>query len=222
MNKPRPGEKDRKTGVPLAHYRGIYKTLDPGEIARRCALPFYPGVSAFGLRIMGREYLAAFPDFALRDGSGAEVENAVEKILFLRYLCEGKYVPSGGKQLSYHEIPWGPVYYSNFLGRCINRFASRFGRNPAVFRRIMEETGELRAEPLTQGDAGYRFEFLNGLFMSLILWAGDEEFPPSAQILFDDNVVFAFTAEDLAALGEVVIDRLKDLEEKGRASSGPA
>jgi hypothetical protein len=67
----------------------------------------------------------------------------------------------------------------------------------------------LNAEPLPQGDAGYRFEFLNGLYLSIILWAGDDEFPPSAQILFDDNFVFAFTAEDLAAVGEVVIDRLK-------------
>jgi hypothetical protein len=45
--------------------------------------------------------------------------------------------------------------------------------------------------------------------MSVLLWAGDEEFPPGAQILFDDNFVFAFTAEDLAALGEVALDRLK-------------
>ncbi|MDR2110060.1 MAG: DUF3786 domain-containing protein [Spirochaetaceae bacterium] len=207
----RPGEKNQQEMVPLSHYRGIYKTLDPGTIARRCALPFYPGVSAFGLRIMGTEYLAAFPDFELRDNSGAVVKNAAENILLLRYLCEGKYFPFGGKQLSYHEIPWGPVYYSNFRGRCINRFAACFGGDLAAFRRIMEKTGELRAEPLGQGDAGYRFEVISGLFMGLILWAGDEEFPPSAQILFDDNFVFAFTAEDLAVLGEMVLDRLKGL-----------
>jgi hypothetical protein len=214
------GKKNQQETVPLSHYRGIYQTLDPGEIARRCALPFYPEVSAFGLRIMGTEYRAAFPDFELRDNSGAVVKSAAENILLLRYLCGGKYFPPGGKQLSYHEIPWGPVYYSNFRGRCINRFASRFGGDPAAFRRVMEKTGALRAEPLDQGDAGYRFEVISGLFMSLILWAGDEEFPPSAQILFDDNFVFAFTAEDLAALGEIVINRLKGLVGENTEAAG--
>jgi hypothetical protein len=197
--------------VPFAHYLGIYKTLSPEKIARRCALPFDAASSAFGLRIMGAEYLAAFPGFELRGPSGAPVTDPAENVLLLRYLCEGKYLPPGGKRLSYQEIPWGQVYYPNFRGRCINRFAALFGKDPAAFRGIMEKGEELRAEPLEQGDAGYRFEVISGLFMSLILWEGDEEFPPSAQILFDDNFVFAFTAEDLAVLGEVVLGRLKGL-----------
>jgi hypothetical protein len=190
---------------------GLYKTLIPGEIARRCSLPFDREGSAFSLRLMGTEYRAAFPDFSLIDREGKELQNPGEKILVLRYLCEGKYFESRGKQLSYQEIPWGTVYYPNFRGRCINRFAAAFGRDPAVFREIMENTGELRSQVLDQGDVGFRFEFITGLFMSLLLWAGDDEFPPSAQILFDDNFVFAFTAEDLAVAGEVVISRLKEL-----------
>jgi hypothetical protein len=45
--------------------------------------------------------------------------------------------------------------------------------------------------------------------MSIIVWPGDEEFPSSAQILFDDNVPAAFSAEDLAIFGEVALGRLK-------------
>jgi hypothetical protein len=203
--------KNQKERVPFLHYMGIYKTLAPGEIARRCGIPFDPGESAFSLRLMGTEYRAAFPDFSLVDGAGKELRDLWEKLLVLRYLCAGKYFESRGKQLSYREIPWGPVYYPNFRGRCINRFAAVFGRDPAAFREIMEKSPGLRAQALDQGDAGYRFEFMTGLFMSLLLWAGDDEFPPSAQILFDDNFVFAFTAEDLAVVGEVVITRLKAL-----------
>ncbi|MFP3091425.1 DUF3786 domain-containing protein [Treponema sp. TIM-1] len=204
-------EKNQKDRAPLFHYTAIYQTLTPGEIAGRCGLPFDRDASAFSLRLMGTEYRAAFPDFSLTDGAGKELQNPGEKILVLRYLCEGKYFEGRGKQLSYREIPWGAVYYPNFRGRCINRFAAVFGRDPAAFRKIMENTGALRAQALDQGDVGYRFEFITGLFMSLLLWAGDDEFPPSAQILFDDNFVFAFTAEDLAVVGEVVIARLKEL-----------
>jgi hypothetical protein len=130
-------------------------------------------------------------------------------ILILRYLCEGRYYGETGKRLSYNEVPWGQIYYRNFDGRCLKRLAYGFGNDIPRFRRIIETAPGLKAEKLPQGDAGYRIEFLSGLFISLILYAADEEFPPSAQILFDDNFVFAFTAEDLAAVGEVVIDRLK-------------
>jgi hypothetical protein len=130
-------------------------------------------------------------------------------ILILRYLCEGRYYSDTGKRLSYNEVPWGPVYYRNFDGRCLKRLAYGFGNDIPRFRRIIESAPGLKAEKLPQGDAGYRIEFLSGLFISLILYAADDEFPPSAQILFDDNFVFAFTAEDLAVVGEVVIDRLK-------------
>ena len=45
--------------------------------------------------------------------------------------------------------------------------------------------------------------------MQLILWEGDEEFPPSSQILFSDNFPVSFQAEDMAVMGDVIIGSLK-------------
>jgi hypothetical protein len=206
VNKPAFNQKDQ---VPFNHYAGLYKTLNPGDISRRCGLSFDKNASAFSLRIMGKEHQALYPEFVLLDPAGKTVDSPYEKILFIHYLCEGKYFPSQGKRLAYNEIPWGNVYYRNFEGRCLKRCARTFGKDIKDFKRLMENNAGLGAEPLSTGDAGYRFEFINGLFISLMIWAGDDEFPPSAQMLFDDNFVFAFTAEDLAAVGEVVIERLR-------------
>ncbi|MDR1318703.1 MAG: DUF3786 domain-containing protein [Treponema sp.] len=200
-------DRNQQTRVPFEHYARAYKNLDPREAALRCGLSFEEG--AFGLRILGREHRVLFPEFSLVDPSGKAVESSSENILFIRYLCEGKYFPFRGRRLAYNEIPWGNVYYRNFEGRCLKRCAFTFGRDIPGFRRLIEGNPGLRAEALKQGDAGYRFEFINGLFISLMLWAADDEFPPSAQILFDDNFVFAFTAEDLAAVGDVLIGRLR-------------
>jgi hypothetical protein len=200
---------NRKEGIPLAHYRARYKNLDPEETSRRCALPFDAGASVFSLRFLGTNYRAGFPGFRLVDAGGNALESAPEEILVLRYLCEGRHSETTGKQLSYHDIPWGEVYYRNFEGRCLKRLAFTFGHNIESFRRAMTGIPGLDIHPLKQGDAGYRFEFMTGLYMSLLLWAADDEFPPSAQILFDDNFVTAFTAEDLAVAGDIVINRLK-------------
>jgi hypothetical protein len=227
-------------------FREIYRKLDPAEIARRCNLPF--DGAAFSIRIMGAPYRAAFPVFTLQDSEGREVPRGYEKILFIRYLCEGRCAAPLGEKLSYREIPWGNLYYPNFEGRCIKRFAHAFGNDVGSFIKVMEENRGLLAERLDKGavptangaptanaasaadgaptangasttdnaptHAAYRFEFFSGLFMSFFLWAADDEFPPSAQILFDDNFPSAFTAEDLSAAGAVALDHLKEMKEK--------
>jgi hypothetical protein len=197
---------NQKEEVPFAHYLEIYRGLDPRSISGRCALPF--DGEAFSLTLMGTGCRIPHPDFSL-------TQKLMENILILRYLCEGKFFPDNGKRLSYNEIPWGTVYYRNFEGRCLKRLAYTFGNDIKGFKAIIEGAPGLKAESLSQGDAGYRIQFLNGLWLSLILYGGDDEFPPSSQILFDDNFVFAFTAEDLAVAGEVVIDRLKELSRRG-------
>ena len=197
-------------------YQNIYGRLDPREIAARCGLP-YDGHS-FSLRIMNRKYLAAFPEFSLEpaDTGTAGAAKGYEKILFIRFLCEGKYAESSGKQLSYREIPWGDLYYPNFEGRCIKRLARKFGGSIETFRKTAEEN--LSAEKLEQSDAGYRFEFCSGFYMSFLLWKADEEFPASAQILFDDNFPHGFTAEDCAVAGEVAMNHMLSAIENNKQS----
>ena len=47
-------------------------------------------------------------------------------------------------------------------------------------------------------------------YLRFLLWEGDEEFPPSAQILFSDNFPLAFVqGEDMAVVGDVSIGVLK-------------
>ena len=43
-------------------------------------------------------------------------------------------------------------------------------------------------------------------------WEGDDEFPPSSQILFSDNFAACFAAEDLAVVGDISINMMKALE----------
>ncbi|MDR3224995.1 MAG: DUF3786 domain-containing protein [Clostridiales Family XIII bacterium] len=135
--------------------------------------------------------------------------NPYERILILRYLDEGKYIEPIGKYIAYNEMPWGDVYGSNFQGRVIRRFLHEFGSDTASLKRIMEETPGLCAAPEPKCDVGYSFLFMNGLSMKILMWEGDDEFPPSVQMLYDETVVFGYTAEDVAVAGDILIARLK-------------
>ena len=60
------------------------------------------------------------------------------------------------------------------------RLARMFGTRLETFKKVMES---LKGIPREYGDAAYEFQFLEGLKLCFVLWAGDEEFPPSGQIL---------------------------------------
>jgi hypothetical protein len=210
MLEPIGGPKDWKERADT-HYSGVYRELDPHEAAARCNLCFAGG--GFSLRLMGTEYVADFPDFELREKTGRVIEDEGIRVLVLRYLCKGRWAAPGGRQLSYSEIPWGNLYFRNFEGRCIKRVERSFGGDPEGFSEIFERHKQLNAEKLAGKECGWHFEFLNGIFMSIIIWKGDDEFPAKAQILFDDNFPHAFSAEDIAVAGDICISRLKELRQ---------
>ncbi len=210
-----PYEKDSKERMPYEHYMEIYRQLNPEDISRRTNIPYDAAAQTFTLRLMGVTYQVSWPDYEVRHLDREEfqyypLENAPNaRILVLRFLTEGAAAPASGKFLTYREIPWGEVYFKQFQGRCLFRLAYGFGNKLQKFREVMEKLG---AKQLSHGDAGYAFEFLNGLYLQFLLWEGDEEFPPSAQILFSDNFPVAFVmGEDMAVVGDVSIGALKAL-----------
>lgn len=204
-------EKDNLERMPMEHYMEKYAQMDPVAAAARCQIPYDSEKKLFTIRMMGYEYQVSWPEFdvtpltpdkkyyVLRDMGKA-------KILVMRYLLEGSAAPSTGKFLTYREIPWCEVYYKQFSGRCLSRLAFGFGFKLDAFKKAMEEVG---GKALNYGDAGYEFELINGLYMRFALWAGDDEFPPSSQILFSDNFPVAFHGEDMTVCGDVSIGTVK-------------
>ncbi len=204
-----PYGKNNKTDVPYLYYLQRYEKCDPAEIAARCCLPYDAERRAFWLHYLGRDCLAFWPTFSLL---GLEdfpaLRSPGSQLLLLRHLTEGWNLPASGKFLSYREMPWGNVYDQNFQGRCLKRLAFTFGFRVPVFEKLMISLG---ASTCAGGDAGYELAFLSGLSLRLFLWGADDEFAPAAQILFSDNFSFAFSAEDMAVVGDVLIDALKEL-----------
>lgn len=210
-----PYEKDSKERMPYEHYMEIYRSLKPEDISSRTHVPYDAETQTFTLRLMGVTYQVSWPDYEVRHLDREELQYyplegaANARILVLRYLTEGAAAPATGKFLTYREVPWGEVYFKQFQGRCLFRLAYGFGNKLQKFREVMEKLG---AKQLSHGDAGYEFEFLNGLYLQFLLWEGDDEFPPSAQILFSDNFPVAFVmGEDMAVVGDVSIGALKAL-----------
>lgn len=207
-------EKDNKERIPFEHYLEEYRKLDPMEVSERTGIPYDSQEHVFTLRMMQKTYQIAWPDFAVRladgesEGFAALETETAAKIFAIRFLQRGVASSGTGKYLTYREVPWGEVYFRQFQGRCMMRLAFSYGSKLELFESQMEKIG---AKKLQTGDSAYEFEFINDHFVQFILWAGDDEFPPSSQILFSDNFPLSFEAEDLAVVGDIAITTLKKL-----------
>ena len=205
--------KDNKERIPFEHYLEEFAAINPQEAAARAGVPWNEETQEFEVRMMQKSFLVKWPECTVRKAEETEEYGAMEdgippKIMVMRYLTRGVASVGSGKFLTYREVPHGEVYFRQFQGRCILRLAFSYGNRLEDFRKKMETLG---AVPCEHGDAGYEFEFLNGYRVQFLLWAGDEEFPPSAQILFSDNFPLSFEAEDLAVVGDIAIGTLKKM-----------
>ena len=199
---------NHKEMVPFEHYVGLYEKLDPVEASQRCGVKYDPAKGAFTMRLLWVDYELTWPKFSIRseDPEGFALENLPAQMLMMRYLLEGRQSAGSGQFLPYREMPWGEVYLKPFTGRCLNRAAFIFGTRLEAFVRAMAQT---RAIPLNKGDAAYQLEIIPGYDVRLIVWEGDDEFPPNSQILFSDNFPQAFSAEDRTVVGDILISDIK-------------
>ena len=208
--------KDSKEQRPYEYYLKTYQEIDPKEISERTGFFYDEERKVFTVVFMGSTYEISFPDYKIshkEDEKGVyPLEEAMNaKIFMVRYLSEKAKAPSSGKFLTYREVPWGEVYFRQFQGRCLMRLAFSYGNKLEAFKKVMTAMG---AKPLEQGDCAFELEFMEGFFIRLILWEGDDEFPPSSQILFSDNFAVTFAAEDLAVAGDICINMMKAVERK--------
>ena len=197
---------NHKEGVPFEYYVNLFKDLDPAEVQTRTGAAF--DGSVFTLRLVNAEYKITWPEYSItadREDAFA-LKSLPGQTFLLRWLLEGKAAPARGEFKTFREMPWGELYIQPFTGRCLTRAAFTFGTRVEKFAAAMEKLG---AQKLKYGDAGYELELLPGYAMRLIVWAGDDEFPPNSQILYSDNFADSFSAEDRVVAGDILISVVK-------------
>ena len=196
---------NHKEEVPFAHYEEKFRALDPASVAERLKAVKWNG-EEFTLTLLGREFAIAHPDYAIRALDGGNLPPLPVQTFLLRYLLESKDVSWCGSWKTFREMPWGEMYIKPYTGRVLTRAAFTFGTRVAAFKAAAEKMG---AEAVNHGDAGYRFDLIGGYQMQILVWEGDEEFPPNAQILYSDNFADGFAAEDRVVAGDILISTIK-------------
>lgn len=196
---------NNKEEVPFAHYEALFSALKPDEVLQRLPEVKWDGTE-FTVCLLGRDYAVAHPKYAIRAADGGAIPPLPTQTFILRYLLESRDVKWNGTWKTFREMPWGEMYIKPYTGRVLTRAAYAFGTKTAAFRAACEK---MKALPLKHGDAGYQFDLIGGYQMQILVWEGDDEFPPNAQVLYSDNFAEGFAAEDRVVAGDILISTIK-------------
>ena len=132
-------------------------------------------------------------------------------------LSENKEIPFYHKMFIYHlfwyssefpfaakeyvplqDVPSTKVFYAAFQ-KSIPPLTAHFNGRIDAFCKACESLGGIK---LPFGDAGYSIPIWGNLYLQIILWDGDEEFPASATILFDKNICQFTHPETVVTIGD--------------------
>ena len=195
---------NHKEEVPFSYYENLFRQLVPEEAVTRTGVKW--DGQEFYVNLLGREYAISHPEYAIRPLDGGALPPLPVQTFLLRYLLESKQVAWSGEWKTFREMPWGEMYIKPYTGRVLTRAAFTLGTRVAAFKAACEKLGAL---PLPNGDAGYQLDLIGDYQMRILVWEGDEEFPPNAQVLYTDNFAQGFAAEDRVVAGDILISTIK-------------
>lgn len=195
---------NHKEEVPFSYYEEFFRNMEPEAAVSRLGVKW--SGKEFYVNLMGRAYAIAWPEYGIRAMDFGKLPPLSTQTFLLRYLLECRNVTWQGQWKTFREMPWGELYIKPYTGRVLTRAAFTFGTRVQKFREACEKMG---AVPVKHGDAGYQFELVGNYLVQILVWEGDDEFPPNAQVLYSDNFAEGFAPEDRVVAGDILISAIK-------------
>lgn len=193
------------------------KTLENVSLAEISQRSGFKTATGDQIRIpfLNRVYRVSYPDFDFTDQADPAQEVPLqEQVLMLHFMMAASSPILAGRWVAYREIPGASFYFSAFVKRAIDPLKQVFGNNLAG---LIKAAALLGGAAIEAGDAGFEFEVFPRLPLQLILWEGDDEFAPEANILFDASIGKQLSPEDIAWLASLLVYRLIALSKMSKS-----
>jgi hypothetical protein len=169
--------------------------MDPSNICLNSNSLYNPTKNLLYVKYLGEDYSIDFSSGRIFKNNIEENITTTIKVLILHYLINSKITPLSGKLISFKEIPGGgAIYYDTFHKRAIKPLVKTFGNNFDLFFKAGKN---LYGSIDKFGNASITLNIFPLVPVTYVLWQGDDEFPPSGTILFDNSISNYLPGEDI-------------------------
>lgn len=188
--------------------RARLRERDPFVLAERTGSEYVDlggGKGSFRLPYYGVPHVIDFPALVVRVEAAGRECGLNRSSLFFYYLDTADGGPMADKWIAFRELPGGLFYHQAYQGYSGDRLAQAINNRTSVFERAAANLGGTR---LSLGDAAFAFQALPRVRVAAVYYAGDEDFPASANVLFDAAASHYLPTDALAGVGSALVDKL--------------
>jgi hypothetical protein len=166
------------------------------------------------LKYLNRTYQVSLPDITISLQNSPDTIELRDKILILHYLTRSRGTPLSNQVITYKELQEGAAYFPSFFKRAVKPLIDYFGQSPELLTKAAENLGGYKAD---FGDTAVTVPAFSRVPVTLVLWKGDDEFPPEGNILFDSTILDYLPVEDINVLCQTITWQLvKSLQAGGK------
>ncbi len=146
------------------------------------------------------------PAFTFTSSKAGSV-NLVTRIILLHYLlaASGEQLKAVEERIPYEDVPGCGNYLPVFERRALKPLQTAFGHDRYLF---LDAGILLGGRQESFGDASFTVHAFPMVPITVILWEGDEEFPPSARMLFDPSIPGYLPLEDIVVVAKLAATRI--------------
>jgi hypothetical protein len=187
----------------LDELRSMIRSIDPHLLAERTGTAYIesPEIRQFQFSLWRQPVCMAFPELVLFDAATGRACGTAQQALILYYFitADGRAVDS--QWISFSELPDGRFYTQAFSSYTGNEIAKVYGQDRQMFCTAASHLG---GEKIEFADQAFAFNFLPKVNLAAALWLGDDEFPASAQVLFNASTAHYLPTDACAIAGSML------------------
>ena len=179
--------------------------VNPQQLAMCTGAEVDQGTRNLNLVFLDRQISCGFPELIFFDKETSIVLPDSIQALLLYYLTTADGTPLSGRWISFASLPDGRFYNKAFQGYSGDELAKYFGNDLDSF----ECAGiRLKGVKIAYGDRAFAFHILPRFMISIIFHLGDEDFPSSCQILFDESSHHYLPTDACAVVGSMITKKM--------------
>jgi hypothetical protein len=197
-------------------YRLAREELSGMDIKQQCSKSgaHYVHPDRVTIEYLNQPYVIATPgmEISLSDSqehgegeAGSEDIDLKDRILILHYIITAEGTPNTGKLIGFKQVPGGLFEYASLSREVLAPLLDQFGKEP---ERLVEAAANLGGSEAGYGDTAVSIKAFPNVPVVIVLWRGDDEFPPNASILFDSTVSNYLSTEDMSVLCARIVEKL--------------
>ena len=161
---------------------------DYTEVCRRSGAQFDDGSGSYLLEFLQERYHIAPKNQVIEPVAGpipAGGPSIDLQVILLSYLISAREIPLTDRLVAVGSLKGGKCFFQGPHSFPLDPLIELYGRDPQGFLNRGLSLGGVKED---YGDVSVRFAALPRVPVVMVLWKGDEEFPPRLSVVFDASI----------------------------------